>query len=134
MIIFLFNIFHITLQFIQSFTSENNPSDISLEYKCFNLNFFLIFLYLLQGSPFKEDRCCLQVPEKLLLLTLPIAGTWLLYVFFITNTSHTLCFIHSRPICIESPGVTRLLRDLGTTLGSITARHIYKSRGRFSRI
>lgn len=65
------------------------------------------------------------MPEKLLLPKLPIAGTWLLYVFFITNPSHTLCFIHSRPICIESPGVTRSLRDLGTTLGSITARHIY---------
>lgn len=59
------------------------------------------------------------MPKKLLLLELPIAGTWLLYVFFITNPSHTSRFIHIRPIYIESPGVTRSLRDFGTTLGSI---------------
>lgn len=41
------------------------------------------------------------------------------FSFFITYLSNVSCFIHIKPISIESPGVTRLLRDSGTTLGSV---------------
>lgn len=41
------------------------------------------------------------------------------FSFFITYLSNASCFIHIKPISIESPGVTRLLRDSGTTLGSV---------------
>lgn len=41
------------------------------------------------------------------------------FSFFITYLSNVSCFIHIKPISIESPWVTRLLRDSGTTLGSV---------------